>query len=108
MLALGGWSAARPTLQKHVCNTSLVQNHVLVLWGLVAQGGEQRRQVVRTHLPLPLAAAFQQAARQVGLGLLQVLDLLFDAAAGDQLVDEHRLVLAAIGSPQPPFFCLSP
>jgi hypothetical protein len=67
MLALGGWSAARPTLQKHVCNTSRVQNHVLVLWGLVAQGGEQRRQVVRTHLPLPLAAAFQQAAVRLAL-----------------------------------------
>ncbi|MNY00594.1 hypothetical protein D3C86_1330940 [compost metagenome] len=44
-------------------------------------------------------AAFEHAARQAGLAVLQLLDLFLDAAAGDQLVDEHRLVLAdAVGA----------
>ena len=63
------------------------------------QRREQRRQIVLVQLPLALAAAVEYAPGQVGLGLLQLLDLLFDAATGDQFVDEYRLVLAdAVGA----------
>ena len=63
------------------------------------QRREERFDVLLGQLPAAVTAALQHAGGQLGLARLQLADTFLDGAAGDQTIDEHRLVLPdAIGA----------
>ena len=60
---------------------------------LVWQGLEQRGEIVGSKFDVDTIVVGEDARSQFGLALLQREDFLLDAAADDEFVDEHRLVL---------------